>query len=339
MAGHRCCNAGIITERNEGFMEYMASKIEYRRLGQTEINRELFDGFVRTQPVTQCWRKEQGEWLIKDIAFVDDWGEPEYETLVSCLRNTAATGGLVTGAFLQTRLVGFAAVEREPIGSRGQYLDLSSIHVSQDMRGYGIGKRLFHIAAGFAREKGAAKLYISAHSSVESQAFYRAMNCKEAEEYHSGHVEQEPCDCQLECQVADVNHKEIVKYFYEKVVSGNLLEELSLYVSEDCTLKIGEKIIPLGLEGMRQHLIDVKKTYPDYTMKLIRQYSEGDYVISEFIMEGTHEGEWIGIKPTNKRLVFTGVDIDKVVDGKIVEHGGAVNTFDTLYAEHLIQPV
>lgn len=136
-----------------------------------------------------------------------------------------------------------------------------------------------------------------------------------------------------------MTNQEIVRYFYETVVSENLLEELPQYISGDCVLKIGEKIIPLGLDGMRQHLIDVKKTYPDYTMKLIRQYSDGDYVISEFIMEGTHKGEWIGIKPTNKRLAFTGVDIDKVVDGKIVEHGGAVNTFDTLYAEKLIKPV
>lgn len=122
--------------------------------------------------------------------------------------------------------------------------------------------------------------------------------------------------------------KEMVKYFYEAVVSKNLLEELPQYISEDCVLKVGEKIIPLGLEGMKQHLIDVKKTYPDYTMRIIQQYVDGDYVISEFIMEGTHEGEWIGIKPTYKKLSFTGVDIDKVINGKIIEHGGAVNTFD-----------
>lgn len=133
--------------------------------------------------------------------------------------------------------------------------------------------------------------------------------------------------------------KEMVKYFYEAVVSKNLLEELPQYISEDCVLKVGEKIIPLGLEGMKQHLIDVKKTYPDYTMRIIQQYVDGDYVISEFIMEGTHEGEWIGIKPTYKKLSFTGVDIDKVIDGKIIEHGGAVNTFDTLFEQHLIKPV
>lgn len=133
--------------------------------------------------------------------------------------------------------------------------------------------------------------------------------------------------------------KEMVKYFYEAVVSKNLFEELPQYISEDCVLKVGEKIIPLGLEGMKQHLIDVKKTYPDYTMRIIQQYVDGDYVISEFIMEGTHEGEWIGIKPTYKKLSFTGVDIDKVIDGKIIEHGGAVNTFDTLFEQHLIKPV
>ena len=128
-----------------------------------------------------------------------------------------------------------------------------------------------------------------------------------------------------------MENKDIVTYFYETVVSENLLDQVSQYVSESCVVKAGETIIHVGVDGMKQHLIDVKKTYPDYTMKIIKQYADGDYVISEFIMEGTHEGEWIGIKPTHKRLSFTGVDIDKVIDGKIVKHGGAVNTFETLY--------
>ena len=39
----------------------------------------------------------------------------------------------------------------------------------------------------------------SAHSSVESQAFYRKMGCVEAMVYNRQHVEAEPYDCQLEC--------------------------------------------------------------------------------------------------------------------------------------------
>ena len=136
-----------------------------------------------------------------------------------------------------------------------------------------------------------------------------------------------------------MNKKELVKYFYEVIVSENMLDELSKYISEDCVQKNGEKTISIGVDGMKQHLLAVKKTYPDYTMKIIRQYVDGDYVISEFIMRGTHKGNFIGIKPTNKVLEITGVDIDKVIDGRIVEHGGATNTFETLFEHHLIIPV
>lgn len=90
---------------------------------------------------------------------------------------------------------------------------------------------------------------------------------------------------------------------------------------------------------MKQHLIALKKTYPDYTMKIIRQHVADEYIISEFIMKGTHKGDFAGITPTNKLLEITGIDIDKVIDGRIVEHSGATNTFETFFEHHLIKPV
>ena len=136
-----------------------------------------------------------------------------------------------------------------------------------------------------------------------------------------------------------MDNKDIVKYFYEVIVSENMLDELSKYISEDCVQKIGEKTFFIGIDGMKQHLIALKKTYPDYTMKIIRQHVADEYIISEFIMKGTHKGEFVGITPTNKVLEITGVDIDKVIDGRIVEHGGATNTFETFFEHHLIKPV
>ena len=67
-----------------------------------------------------------------------------------------------------------------------------------------------------------------------------------------------------------MNNKDIVKYFYEVIVSENLLDELSKYISEDCVQRAGEKEIFIGIDGMRQHLEAVKKTYPDCTMEIIR---------------------------------------------------------------------
>ena len=136
-----------------------------------------------------------------------------------------------------------------------------------------------------------------------------------------------------------MNNAELVKTFYEVIVSENRLDELDRYISDDCVQKVGETEIHLGIVGMRKHLVALKETYPDYAMKIIRQYSDGDYVISEFIMRGTHKGEFVGIKPTNKILEITGIDINKVIDGKIVEHGGAANTFETFIEHHLVKPV
>ena len=175
--------------------------MEYRSLREDEICRELFAGFIRRQVVTKCWRRENDEWVIRDDPFIDDWTEGEYQILVRCLRNTVATGGFVFAAFCDGVLKGFASVESALFGEEQGYLDLSCIHVSEDMRGQGIGKVLFLAAKDWARAHGGRKLYISAHSAVESQAFYRAMGCVEAEKYHQGHVEAEPYDCQLECRL------------------------------------------------------------------------------------------------------------------------------------------
>lgn len=175
--------------------------MEYRSLQENEINRELFHDFIRRQVVTKCWRREKGEWAIKDAPFIDDWTEQDYQVLIECLKGTAASGGLVYGAFYEDRLKGFIAVLPEIFGGENKYIDLAAIHVSQDMRGTGIGTILFKAAKRWAKEKGAEKLYISAHSAVESQAFYKHMGCVEAAWYKKEHVEEEPFDCQLEVKL------------------------------------------------------------------------------------------------------------------------------------------
>ena len=57
---------------------------------------------------------------------------------------------------------------------------------------------LFEHCAQWAREDGAQKLYISAHSAQETQAFYAAMGCVDTLWPSPEHVALEPFDCQLE---------------------------------------------------------------------------------------------------------------------------------------------
>lgn len=172
--------------------------IQYRELCLDEICMELFGDFIRHQVVTKCRRRENGRWIVKDAPFIDDWSVEDYQMLIDCLKHTIETGGFVYAAFYEGKLKGFTSVESTLFGGDQKYLDLSCIHVSEDMRGNGIGSTLFLAAKEWAKKHGASKLYISAHSAVESQNFYAKMGCVEAEVYNQKHVETEPYDCQLE---------------------------------------------------------------------------------------------------------------------------------------------
>lgn len=171
-----------------------------RPLRETELTSALFDGFHRHQVTTRCKKKIDGVWREVDCAFVDeDWDADDLIELTGLLRQILVRGGIVFSAFDESgSLKGFSAVEGRLFGSRQQYLDLAWLHVSEDQRSRSIGKALFRRSADWAISHGAKKLYISAHSALESQAFYAAMGCVEAEEYDQTHTKNEPGACQLE---------------------------------------------------------------------------------------------------------------------------------------------
>lgn len=179
-------------------------ELNFCQLTIASITDGLLRNFCRHQVVRECWRKENGQWVIKPISFVDDWTEADRLDRAERLRQVIRQGGAVFAAMDGSQIKGYAGVSGQPIGKRFRYLELKYLHVSEEMRGQGIGRELFLRAADWARARGAEKLYISAHSAVETQAFYHAIGCMEAEEYSQSHVEREPCDCQMEYRLRDV---------------------------------------------------------------------------------------------------------------------------------------
>ncbi len=77
----------------------------------------------------------------------------------------------------------------------------------------------------------------------------------------------------------------------------------------------------------------------DFHLTIEQQIAEGDWVVTRITPQGTHQGEWLGIQPTGKAVAFTGGNIDKVADGRIVEHGGAANLLEPLLEIGTIQVV
>ncbi len=174
--------------------------MEYRTLVVEDINMDLFEHFSRTQKITHCLTKINGEWQTIEIEkpYVFDWDKEKYAKLVNQLRAIIEDGGVVFGVFDNGRFKGFSVVSAAGMPGLTGYLDMTYLHISSDMRGRGLGRRLFELAAKWARDKGATKLFISASDVAESQAFYRAMGCVDASIVNEAYAKHEPWDIQME---------------------------------------------------------------------------------------------------------------------------------------------
>lgn len=121
-----------------------------------------------------------------------------------------------------------------------------------------------------------------------------------------------------------------VRRFYEEIVNTGDVDEIEHFVSPDyCEVHDGKRHA-VGIEGAKAHVLGVRQTYPDLQITVDRQIVEGEWVVSCITARGTHRGWWLGMKPTGKPVVFTGVNVDRVVNGRIVEHGGAANLLGPL---------
>jgi len=48
--------------------------------------------------------------------------------------------------------------------------------------------------------------------------------------------------------------------------------------------------------------------------------AEGDLVAQRVHFEGTHTGEFQGLPPTNRKVEFSGLELNRFVDGRVAEH-------------------
>lgn len=125
-------------------------------------------------------------------------------------------------------------------------------------------------------------------------------------------------------------NKVIVQRFYSEVVANGQHEHIEKFVGLDYIDHNSISTTARGPSVMRDHLIAVRQTFPDFTLSIEDMMGEGDRVVTRVIGHGTHRGEWQGIRPTGKVIQLRGINIDRIAGGKIVEHWGDADTIGML---------
>jgi steroid delta-isomerase-like uncharacterized protein len=77
-----------------------------------------------------------------------------------------------------------------------------------------------------------------------------------------------------------------------------------------------------GVGALFQSMFDA---FPDFEMSVEDTIAEGDKVVIRVTARGTHQGEFMGMPPTGRRIEVPLIDIARIRDGKIAEHWGVMD--------------
>jgi predicted ester cyclase len=133
-------------------------------------------------------------------------------------------------------------------------------------------------------------------------------------------------------------NKQVVRRFIDEVVNTGDVSRVEDFIGPDYVDHYAGEDAPTGPGVMAEHIRDVRATYPDLHVTIEQQFADGDVVISRVLATGTHQGSWLGMAPTGKRVRITVVNIDRVRDGRIIEHWGTANTLEALLECGILRP-
>jgi steroid delta-isomerase-like uncharacterized protein len=72
-------------------------------------------------------------------------------------------------------------------------------------------------------------------------------------------------------------------------------------------------------ETLKQFMSSVYAAFPDIRFTIEDQVAEGDKLVTRWSCTGTHQGEFMGLAPTGKKVTSSGMTISRIVEGKYVE--------------------
>ena len=169
--------------------------IEIKLLSETNFCLESLDVYNRKQDVHKVYRRIDGEYALVECEYTEDW---DLNKKRSVAKQISSDDYITYIAVENDKVVGFIGLLRKLNGS---YMILDMMQVSSECRGQGVGRRLFEAGKAEARKAGAEALYISACSSEETIAFYRAMGSSLTSHPIKEIAEAEPFDLQMICPV------------------------------------------------------------------------------------------------------------------------------------------
>lgn len=125
-------------------------------------------------------------------------------------------------------------------------------------------------------------------------------------------------------QAMEEQNIRIIELYVEEILNNGNLSMADSIIGDDFVdpaSATGER----GPEALKHVISYFRSTFPDLKVTIDEIVNDKNKVAWKWTAHGTHQGEIFGIAPTNRRVSFSGIIIDKIIDGKIVQRQGIWN--------------
>jgi len=109
----------------------------------------------------------------------------------------------------------------------------------------------------------------------------------------------------------------VIRRFVEEVITQGDIDSAAQFVWEDVIEQVPFPAQGPGLEGLKDVLRGMRSAFPDLNFVIQEQVMEGNKVASRFEWSGTHQGEFLGVPPTGRKVKVWGIVINRLEEGRI----------------------
>lgn len=117
-------------------------------------------------------------------------------------------------------------------------------------------------------------------------------------------------------------NKKAQEQFGEAINSGNL-EKLHDLVARDVKDHDPAPNQGPGPQGYIDFFTMMRTAFPDMHVEVEKMVADEDNIAFAYTLTGTHKGDFMGLKGTDKPIKVRGMQISRFKDGKMVERWGS----------------
>lgn len=126
--------------------------------------------------------------------------------------------------------------------------------------------------------------------------------------------------------------KRLINRFVEELWNERRLDVADAIFAKDCVTHqlrsgVSADAAPRGPQAIKEHVVSWTASFPDLHFSIEQVLAEGDRVVMQLLMEGTHQGVWLGIPGSGKKMQIRMFTVHRVGQGKIVEDRVLVDSF------------